>query len=108
MSTKLVKASSDSVPAVGNGQSQSLPVLVEWVGGGGALRPECILHLLRKLQRDGEQHVLRIQEKGARAGKSRCRWNCGGIYWHMWVPWASEQLPVTGRCFARRRGRLSN
>ena len=35
MSTKLVKASSDSVPAVGNGQSQSLPVLVEWVGGGG-------------------------------------------------------------------------
>jgi hypothetical protein len=29
MSTKLVTASSDSVPAVGNGQSQSLPELVE-------------------------------------------------------------------------------
>jgi integrase/recombinase XerD len=63
---------------------------------------------LQDFQHDGEQHVLRFQEKGGKSREIPVRLELNGIYWATWKRRASGVMRKNSRCFARRCGRRSN
>ncbi len=63
---------------------------------------------LQDFQHDGEQFVLRFQEKGGTSREIPVRLELQRIYWPMLSLRASGRMPRIGRCSARRCGRRSN